>query len=103
MYLHSAADRKARLSGETSRQPGMKILSISSAPGWFAQYKDDDGGALIEDPLVCWALAQDVIMKGEADVVGLTYDKETNLVQWANADNFLGYRHESELPAKEEK
>jgi hypothetical protein len=78
----------------------MKILSISAAPGWFAQYKDDDG-TIIEDPLACWGLAQDVVMKGEADVVGFVYDKETNLVVCANADNFQGYRHKSAAPTEE--
>ena len=73
----------------------MKILSISAAPGWFAQYKEDDG-TITEYPLACWGLVQDAIEKGESDIVGFMYDREVNLVERVgNENNFAGYRHES--------
>jgi hypothetical protein len=74
----------------------MKILSIASGAGWFARYKLDDG-TIEEYPIVCWALGEGAVMKGESDVVGMIYDLEINLVVRCDKDdNFLGYRHESE-------
>ena len=76
----------------------MKILSIASGPDWFARYKMDDG-TVEEWPLVCWALGEGAVLKGEADVVGMIYDLEINLVERADKDtNFIGYRHASSPP-----
>ena len=60
-----------------------KIVGITSAAGWYATYREDDG-SLFYRPLAAWALKRD------GSVVGLDPDEQVEDCEAVH--NFIGYR-----------
>lgn len=72
------------------------IRQIIPAVGWWTKWRDDDGkvGYL---PVAAWALTAD------DEVVGMDSDSNAHclVAMERGIDGFLGYVHESEVPAEE--
>jgi len=67
-------------------QKKKQILSITSASGWHARYKQEDGSTHLS-PIACWALIEE--QDGERYVVGL--DGPEYLDFCDENSNFDGY------------